>query len=302
MEDVEFKKFRSQVFALYNQQAYADALALIDDKGGAFPDFEDDVLFWHACLAGRMGDRSGVVAALRRAVERGHWYHERMLRDPDLDLIRDSEEMAELQSVFQERYRKAQAEARPERQVWDPQGRPRGLLVALHGAGGSIRREGDYWRAAVELGWRVAVLQSSQVLGPGRYHWQDTEKAAEELRYHLAEIGGAAFTVLAGFSMGAGVAIRSALTRSVSAQGFLAVAPSLRMEQLAPLVNNGPPGLKGYIVVGTRDWFYGPATELAETLQRAGLACKVEEHEGLDHDYPEEFAASLRRGLDFLQD
>jgi len=302
VQDVEFKRFRSQVFALYENKAYAEALALIDEKGGAFPDFESDIFFWRACLAGRLGDGNGALETLRRAAQRGHWYQERMLRDPDLDIIRDTAELSELLRVFEERRRQAQAEARAQRQVWEPQGTPRGLLVALHGAAGSIVAEGDYWRPAVGLGWRVAVLQSSQVWAPGRYHWQDTAKATEELMQHLEEIGEASFTVLAGFSMGAGLAIRSALSGSVPAQGFLAVAPSFRMEDITPLMAAAPRELRGYVVVGAEDWSYGPATELAAGLQKAGLKCNVEAHPGLAHDYPEDFAASLRRGLAFLQE
>lgn len=300
VQEAEFKQFRSQIFALYDRQAYAEALALIDEKGRSFPDFESDILFWRACLAGRQGDRTGALAALRLAADRGHWYHERMLLDPDLDVVRDSEELVDLRRVFQERYEAAQANAKPARQVWEPKGDPRGLLVALHGAGGSILSEGDFWRQAVELGWRVAMLQSSQVFSSGRYHWLDTAKAIDELRHHLAEIGEASFTVLSGFSMGAGLAIRAAMSRSVPAQGFLVVTPSFRMEQMIPMVRSAPPSLRGYIVVGTEDRSHRPATELAAALQQVGIACDLEEHEGLGHDYPDGFATSLRRGLEFL--
>lgn len=137
----EFKRFRSRVFALYACQAFGEALALIEEEGAAFPEFESDLYFWRACLAGRLGDGQGALAALREAAERGHWYHERFLRDPDLDIIRGSVELA-----------------------------------ALHGAGGSI-----------------------------------------------------------------------------------------------------------------------------SALRAAGVACSVEEHEGLGHDYPREFTASFKRGLEFLR-
>lgn len=300
MQDARFKELRSQVFALYDRQAYAQALALIDAQAEALADYESDLFFWRACLHGRMGNRTEAIRSLQQAAERGHWYHERMLRDPDLDIIRDSEELAELQRIFDERHKQAQAQAKPERQVWEPDGAPQGLLVALHGAGGSILTEGDYWRQAVELGWRVALLQSSQVFAPGRYHWQDTAKATEEVRRHLEEIGEASLTVLAGFSMGAGLAIRAALSGAVPASGFLAVAPSFRIEQMAPLITAAPRGLRGYVVVGTEDWCYAAAKELAAAMQEAELACTVEEHPSLAHDYPPEFAASLKRGLAFL--
>lgn len=300
MQDAQFKRLRDRVFALSERQAYAEALALIDEHAEALTQFESDLLFWRACLYGRLGNRSEAIRALQSAAERGHWYHERMLRDPDLDIIRDSAELADLQRLFNERHQQAQAEAKPERQVWEPAGQPCGLLVALHGAGGSILTEGDYWRQAVQLGWRVAMLQSSQVFAPRRYHWQDAAKAIEEVRRHLEEIGEGSPIVLAGFSMGGGLAIRATLSGSIPACGFLAVAPSFRMEQMGPLVQTAPRGVRGYVVVGTEDWCYGPAKELALAMKQAGLACDVEEHPGLGHDYPNGFGSSLRRGLSFL--
>ncbi len=301
MQEAAFKAFRSRVFALYDREQYAEALALIDEKAGEFPDFESDLYFWRACLHGRLGNRSSAIGALRDAAARGHWYHERMLRDPDLDLIRDSQELAELQRTFRERHQQAEKAARPQRQVWEPAGRAQGLLVAMHGAGGSILTEGDYWRAATDAGWRVAVLQSSQVFAPGRYHWLDAARATEELRRHLDELGPSRLTILAGFSMGGGMAIRASLSGAVASQGFLVVAPSFRMDQVMPLINDAPRGLRGYIVVGTEDWSHRTSTDLAGALGQAGIMCRVEEHHGLGHDYPAEFAASLRRGLEFLQ-
>lgn len=237
VQDVEFKQFRTQLFALYDERAYAEALDLIDRRAHEFEAYESDLLFWRACFAGCMGHGEGAIGWLRQAADRGHWYHERMLRDPDLDIIRESEELAQLQVVFHERYQRAQEEATPRRQVWEPVDTPQGLLVALHGAGGSILTEGDYWRPAADFGWRVAAVQSSQIWAPGRYHWLDTDKATEELRQHLAELGPAPSVVLAGFSMGAGLATRSALSGSLPSRGFLAVAPSFRMDQIAPLIS-----------------------------------------------------------------
>lgn len=301
METPAFKHFRARLFELYGRGARGEALRLLEEEGGAFPEFESDILFWRACLAGCTGDREGALAALRLAAERGYWYHERMLRDPDLDPIRDSEAMVELQRIFQERYQRAQAEARPQREVWEPAGETQGLLVVLHGAGGSIASEGPYWQPAVELGWRVAMLQSSQVWAPGRYHWQDVEKATQEVLQHLEQVGAAPTTVLAGFSMGGGLAVRLTLSGTVSARGFLAVAPAFRLEQMVPLAAAAPRDVRGYIVIGTQDWSYNAVMCLASELQSAGLSCAVEEYEGLDHDYPAEVSSSLRRGLAFLQ-
>src|SRR5690606_41107816 len=71
--------------------------------------------------------------------------------------------LAELQRIFDERHQQAQAQAKPERKVWEPDGAPRGLLVALHGAGGSILTEGDYWQigraSCRDRGQRLVVCE-----------------------------------------------------------------------------------------------------------------------------------------------
>lgn len=37
MQDAAFKKFRRRIFALYNRQAYAEALALLERRAGSSP-------------------------------------------------------------------------------------------------------------------------------------------------------------------------------------------------------------------------------------------------------------------------
>ena len=239
MQDVEFKRFRSQVFALYENKAYAEALALIDEKGGAFPDFESDIFFWRACLAGRLGDGNGALEALRRAAQRGHWYQERMLRDPDLDIIRDTAELSELLPCS----RSGAGRPRPRRERSDKFGNPRAPRAVLPGSAARRRRQhrGRRRLLAPRRGAGMAGRGASvaPIWTPGRYHWQDTAKATEEaleLQDTSEEIK-SSFTVLAGSFHGAGLAIRSALSGGPPpAQGFLAVAPSFRMEDITPLM------------------------------------------------------------------
>jgi predicted esterase len=300
MQDDDFKPFRDQVFTLYTQQAYTEAMALINQKADAFAPQASDLFYWRACLASCMGDKAGGLGWLQEASDGGIWYHDRILNDPDLALLRETPEFAQLQALFQERCERAQAKSRPELKTWEPIDTPRGLLMALHGASGSNLTEGDHWRRAVDFGWRVAAAQSSQVWAPGRYHWVDLDKATEELRQHLAALGEGERTALGGFSMGGGLAIRSVLSGTLPARRFFGVAPSFRLENMLPLLQTADPTVRGYIVVGQKDRFYEPIVQFAAAMKDAGLQCHVEEHSDLNHDYPPAFAASLQRGLSFL--
>lgn len=300
MTEAAFRVLRAQVFALYNQHSYVEALALIDQQAPLFPQYESDLFFWRACLAGCMGDRAGVIGWLQQAVDRGLWYHERMLRDPDLDIVRGTEAFAQLQVLFQQRYAQAQAAATPQRRVWEPAGAAQGLLVALHGANGSIASDGDYWQPATAVGWRVAMLQSAQLSAPNRYHWADTAQGLAELRQHLAALAPMPVTVIAGFSMGAALAVRAVLSGAVAVNRFLAVAPAIRPEQVEPLLAHVDPHTRGYVVIGDLDSLSQPVREWVTELQQAGMPCEIEVRRGVGHDYPPDFTATLQRGLAFL--
>ncbi|MFO7274103.1 MAG: alpha/beta hydrolase, partial [Bacillota bacterium] len=58
----DFSDLQREVFRLYNQGAYREALALIDREAGRFPDYAPTFYFWRACLACRA---DGADAGLR---------------------------------------------------------------------------------------------------------------------------------------------------------------------------------------------------------------------------------------------
>ncbi|WP_298402360.1 hypothetical protein [uncultured Chloroflexus sp.] len=117
MTEPALRGLRAQVFARYNQHSCAAAPTLIDQRMSLFRQYESDLFFRRACLAGCTGDRTSVIGWLQQAADRGLWYHERMLRDSDLDIVRGTEVFAKLQVLFQQRYAQAQAVATPQRRV-----------------------------------------------------------------------------------------------------------------------------------------------------------------------------------------
>lgn len=118
MTETALRGLRARVFARYNQHSYAASLVLIDQQMSLFRQYESDLFFRRAGLAGCIGDRTSVIGWLQQAADRGLWDHERMLRDSDLDIVRGTEVFAKLQVLFQQRYAQAQAVATPQCRVW----------------------------------------------------------------------------------------------------------------------------------------------------------------------------------------
>lgn len=292
----EFAALQVQLYALYGQGAYSDALQLIEGAEERFPGEASDVYYWRACLTGRSGDGAAALAALRTAEAAGYFYSEQLARDPDLEVLWADPEFLQLMDVFAVRRQAAQAAARPILHTWAPEGSPRGLLAALHGNGGRVTVESLHWRQGVELGWAVAMPQSSQVLMTGLYSWNDLDLGEREVQSHLTALEPQGPVVLGGFSRGGGLAIRMALAGHAPA--FFAVAPAFQLEDMLPRVAACQPGqVRGYIVVGDNDFVYQRSLEFAAALEERGCACTVEVLPGHGHWYPDPFSGHLERGL-----
>lgn len=297
-----FKDLQDEVFRLYNAHAYQEALALIDREAARFAAHGSDLYYWRACLACRAEGAEAGLRWLQEAADRGLWYHERMLQDPDLAPLRDDRRLTPLLAVFRERREAVQANARSVLQTFSPDGEARGLLLALHGntSGFEDEEERDHWLPAVEAGWKVALAQSSQVCAPGRYFWADRGRALAEISTHLAALEAPETTVLAGFSAGGALVIHGVLGSTLPVNRFLAVAPAIRLESVMPLLEACRHDVRGYVVVGEHDFAYQAARQFAEAMRQAGLPCGLEVHPGLGHDFPAGFGAGLRQRLDRL--
>jgi predicted esterase len=138
------------------------------------------------------------------------------------------------------------------------------------------------------------------VWAPGKYFWKDRTVAIAELATHLAALQAPEQTVLAGFSMGAGLAIQAVLGGTLGVRRFLAVAPAIRLEAVLPLLATCSPEVRGHIIIGEQDRYCPAAVELANAMKQAGLKCELELHAQMGHDFPPAFPSDLDRRLTAL--
>ena len=249
------------------------------------------------------GDEEGALELLERTLEEGELWRTRPLKMPGFDRIREDR-----------RFRAVEAEAtrlaaalgtRPQLHVFPPprsHRRPR-LLLGLHGATSSAADFWPHWLPATELGYLLAVPQSSQPASADAFCWDDPELAERELQEHARTLSrehdfdpeGA---VLAGYSQGAALAFRLA-QRAVplDARRFLLAAPSLFDPPIDPA---RAPRLRGAAVRGDQDPYGERFPAFQEACARAGLGLRVEVVEGLGHTYPEDFPTRLARLLEHL--
>ena len=324
-----FDRLAWRVFDLYERGAYREALDLLDREGANFPGQTWHIGYWRVCLLARLGDVDGALSHFERLLARGLWIPVTMLRnDPDLVGLAGHPRFERAVAVCQQRQAEAQRTVRPQRVFLQPDGNvpPQGggevelgkdsvpLLVALHGNSENAARAADCWRFVTGMGWALLAPQSTQVMGPDAYHWDDLDRGTEDVLYHYRSLLDAAVApgasldpnrvlldpnrvVVAGFSRGAALALHLVLSGALPARGVIALAPHLpSWSYLQEFLTPSPrsPNLRAYFLAGSRD---EPAVRMSEDVARwmkaAGLPARVEVVGSMGHFYPPDLAARV---------
>jgi len=307
----------AEVIRLYTEKQYQQAYDLAIGEAGNFPEAEDTILYWQACMLAMLDKGEAALELMEKSHAKGYWYSKFQLEEePDFDAIKDDQRFTELVKISRARQAVAQSQAKPLLEIYEPVGYQPGdsksipVFFSLHGNNADAQVTADEWKSVADIGWLLAVPQSSQVSSPRGYVWNDYDIGEQEVvannadiiqRYPQAERE----AVIGGFSMGAGLAIWLALkSADLSARGFLVLGPYLPdVAALEPFLEAARQrGLRGYIVVGEQDvQCYEVAKQVHKLLNGEGIPCELELRTDIQHNYPNDFADALARGLAFIQ-
>lgn len=304
-----FVDLREQVFALYRQGRFGEALEVVTRAMRDLPSREATFTFWQACFLCRLDQPDQALAVLEQASARGVWWGpHRLTGDSDLAPLRGRPAFDALVETSHARQELARVEARPKLEVVegaDTDLAP--LLMAFHMRGSNLETTLPYWRTATRAGITVAVPQSSQLFGPNEYEWTDTELAEQEALQSFRRVQAGYYidtsqVVLAGASQGAALATKLALQGSpIPARGFISVVGSERAETLALLLPGAAQrGVRGVLMTGEHDPARPSIEEVYRTLKEAGIEVRLEVIAGLGHDYPNDFELRLQAALAFV--
>ncbi len=320
MPNPSFEQISQQVQDHIAEGTFAQGMALADQSLAAFPEQEALINYWRVCLAARLDDKPLAYRLLGESLDKGLWYSEVLLRQsPSLKPLQG---LPEFESLFTRSLELKAADptdalpvlvVRPQDQC-SPGDMGCPALIFLHGNQNSAHANLAQWARLAERGWVVALPQSTQALWKGAYSWTEHAIAAAEVQAHFQKLTAQYAidpnrVILAGFSMGAEVALRMALSGAISAKGFILLGPGGPfMDDLSQwdslLEQAQRRSLRGSIIIGQDDATIPQdnVRKLVETLNANGVSCRLEEHSGLGHAYPPDFPASLQTALAFIFD
>lgn len=314
MSELTIKTFRQQFRQLYNAKEYAQALTLTEKEHANFPADAHEISYWRICLYALVGKPTEALSIFQAVLDRGDWFPLRWVRKaPDLASLKPLPEFQAMVAVCRQRLAELQANAHPALLVRQPAEHAINLplLIAMHGNRNNANNTVEHWNAITTQGWLLAIPQSSQVVGPDAFVWDERETGISEVREHLVTLNNEhkldpQRVVLGGFSMGGGQAILMALQQSVKTCGFVTLGPYMREDELealpALLETHKPAGIRGTILVGEEDSeCLAVSRKVVEIMRTYDLPCELEIRPGLGHSYPTDFAEWATKGLAFIE-
>lgn len=307
-----FSELTGKFFELYGQEAYAEALALVNGALDAFPEHRTEMLTWKLCMLSRAGQLDQTIETLRTALETSTywWMPSALRRDPDLAPLQGNPEYDRLVAMCEARQLASIQAAHPDRLVFPSKAGGAGpwpLLLAFHGWGQNAQADAPHWQSLADQGWLVAVTRSSLEVADGLFTWDDLERTVAEAKTHYAELCrdfpvDPARVVLGGFSQGGGRAVWMALTQALPACGVIGVGPYL--DELDTLSTSlaPKPGLnvRFYVISGAEENDEGMFARIGAFCAERGLPFRHEIVPGLGHEFPSQFEPYLERAIKFI--
>ncbi|GAA1609939.1 hypothetical protein GCM10009742_70740 [Kribbella karoonensis] len=280
-----YDELSDRVYALYEVEAYDEALEVLRTESTGLEPWRAELAQVEACLLAVRGDADEALRVLREASADGAWWAPEVLADDDdLEALRGRPEFEELLAVSGSR---AADDVVPA--LVDVPDRPRGVVVALHGAGQTAAHARADWSAVLDHGYALVCVESSRRMSPMYRTWPDRAQAAADIARALVGLPDLDGPVLAaGFSAGGRAALDWALTATPApVSGVLALAPALR--ELPDAAAN--PLSPATIWIGTGDDLREVVDEKAAALTAFG--CTIAPIPGLGHAFPDRFGELL---------
>ena len=318
MTDLSFSQFSDQIQEHFAKGTFAEGLSLASLYISEFPNEFPLINYWRMCLAARLDETVTANKILESTLASGIWYSEILLRQsPALEPLQGQEEFERLIDISLQMQTADPINAvpvlvvRPE-EACGPEDEGCPAVIFLHANQDTAQKNLEHWRSLPNQGWLVAMPQSSLAMWAGVYIWQDFESAAKEIEEHYHKLTeqyslDPERILLAGFSMGAEVALAMILDGRIKAKGFVLLGPGGpfmgNLDEWSPLIEKSKSkDIRGVILMGLADETIPQDNirQLVKTLNDNGIACDLKTFPGLENEYPEDFEDVLKEALDFI--
>lgn len=312
MAEITIEQLQAQIQGHFSAGNHAEGLALASEHLEDFPEEFALLNYWRVCLAVGMEDFSTANTILESTLASGIWFSEMLLRQsPWLEPMQGNSEFERLAAISLQMKAADPANAIPvlvlrQQDKCGPEDPGCPVVVFLHDNQDNAQNNLSKWGGLSSRGWLVALPQSSAAMWTEAHAWTEYDSAAEETAFHFQKLIeqysiDSGQVILAGFGMGAEVALGVALSGRIPARGFVLLAPdgpyTDDLNAWKPFIKRGKDlGLRGVVLMGLADTTISQdkVRQLVEMLNQAGIETELKTYPELGHEYPEDFDEVLK--------
>lgn len=309
----QYQQLDQQVDQLFNQAQYDQALTLLDQAQGQFPQNSFDIGWYRAVIYAQTQQWDVCLETIRSLIDQGFscpldwgWF----------DPLRSRPDYHSLEQLNQQLVSQAQKQAKMKYKVHLPadfvEGQAYPLFIALHGDGGGGNLADFSWRWKAEpltaQHFIVVYAQSSQVLYTNNHGWLADPATARKDVYKCYQIVSEKYIVdpekifIGGFSGGAITAVDVALAGELPIKGFVALCPELKPEHFTPenVAQAAQRGVKGVFMEGELVMPVADEEEMLAAFEQTGLPCKLVINRKAGHWFPDDLTAKLEDAVSYV--
>src|SRR5438132_13051170 len=131
-----FPYYHNQIFDLYNDRKYREALSVAFQAKERFPERSAKTSYWIGCLQSRLGESEEALQTLEKASKDGIWWPDQALvMEPDLEPLQSRPEFKAIIAESQRLKQRALSTAKPGVMVLTPRNfspeEKHALIIAL---------------------------------------------------------------------------------------------------------------------------------------------------------------------------
>lgn len=318
MAEETLDQVRQTIVKHFTDQTYNEGLVYATETLKKHPEEFPLLNYWRICLTARLEAYDEANKMLEASLASGTWYSEAILRQsPSLVPMQDNPEFERLVEISLKMQAADISEKvpllvmRPE-DACGPGDEGCPLVLFLHGNQDTAQTSLPYWKDISNQGWLVALPQSKNAMWAGAYAWVDLDTTVQEMEEHFTKLAkqyaiNPDQIIVGGFSMGAEMALAMALSGKINAYGFMLLGPGGPfmddLDKWQELIDKAKgKRLSGVIWMGEADEAvpHDNIRKLAEMLHTGGFPTDLQTIPNLEHEYPADFDARLKKAIEFI--
>ncbi len=306
-----YTEFYKKVVSLYRAKKFEETRDLLEKNIDKYPEKFNRFAYNMSIIYSHTKEFEKGVAILNKAHNKGLWFNILIFKSP---LYKGYMELPGFKAVIaknNELYEKAKINAKSGMEIVVPgnfdKTKKYPLFIALHGGGENIKNFKPRWTSGkMKNEYIVAYLQSSQLISPDGYGWEDYEITQKEVKIALDKIlknypVDKNKIIIGGFSSGGGAALYLTFKDIIPVKGFVILCPQVPREvNETDILKSAKKGIKGTFLTTERDNRLELQKKFVDMFKKAELGHKFIITPDIGHWYPKNLDKKIDEALEHI--